>query len=166
MKKVLSFFLMAFVAVSLNGCSSSDEPISDPDPVDPTVEVTLDAITGEWILSGWSGGTLPSSSQIYLKVNGDNTFDLYQKNVNYAGVTLFEGTYTFNEANALISGKYDDGTDWSSSYTITATSNTMTWKVADGSESSTFTRQSIPAEIIDVAVPADEVRSAELFRLL
>ncbi len=160
---------MAFAAVSLNGCGGSDNgesPNPGPNP-GPTVEVTKNAISGEWVLSAWSGGTLPASTQIYLKVDGDNSFKLYQKNVNYAGVVLFQGTYTLDEANALISGKYSDGVDWGSSYSLSVTADTMKWTVSGKSESSTFTRQPIPAEIIDTAVPSgDVVRSMDLFRLL
>jgi len=171
MKKLLSFFFMAFAAVSLNGCGGSDsgespEPGPGPNP-GPTVEVTKDAISGEWVLSAWSGGALPASTQIYLKVDGDNSFKLYQKNVNYAGVVLFQGTYTLDEANALISGRYSDGVDWGSSYSLFVTANTMKWTVSGKNESSTFTRETIPAEIIDTAVPSgDVVRSMDLFRLL
>ena len=42
----------------------------------------------------------------------------------------------------------------------------MTWTVVGKNDTSTFTKKNIPADIIDIAVPADEVRSLGEFRLL
>lgn len=166
--------MSALVAVTLCNCGGSDDPVVNPNPDKPTppdpgteTEVTLANIAGEWQLTNWSGGSvIDESHTAYLKLNTDNTFDLYQVRINDQGVVLYDGTFTLDEAQALISGRYSDGVAWGASYRITLSGNTMLWTVDGTSDTSTFTKTSIPSDVIDLARPADEVRSLEELRLL
>ncbi|MEZ3443015.1 lipocalin family protein [uncultured Alistipes sp.] len=173
MKKFLCFLMSALVAVTLCNCGGGDDPVPDPNPnpgptpPGPVVEITLQNIVGEWQLTAWSGGSIIDGAHTaYLKLNADKTFDLYQVRINNQGVVLYEGTFTLDEAQALISGRYSDNVAWGASYTIALSTNAMTWTVVGKNDTSTFTKKDIPADIIDIAVPADEVRSLGEFRLL
>lgn len=165
--------MSALVAVTLCNCGGgSDDPVPDPTPNPPTppgpsIEVTLENIVGEWQLTAWSGGSvIDDAHTAYLKLNADKTFALYQVRINNQGVVLYNGTFTLDEAQALISGRYSDNVAWGASYTIGLSSSSMTWTVVGKSDTSTFTKKSIPADIINIAVPAEEVRSLDEVRLL
>ncbi len=173
MKKFLCFLMSALVAVTLCNCGGGDDPVPDPNPnpgptpPGPVVEITLQNIVGEWQLTAWSGGSIIDGAHTaYLKLNTDKTFDLYQVRINNQGVVPYEGTFTLDEAQALISGRYSDNVAWGASYTIALSTNAMTWTVVGKNDTSTFTKKNIPADIIDIAVPADEVRSLGELRLL
>lgn len=165
--------MSALVAVTLCNCGGSDDPVPDPNPnpnpvpPGPSVEVTLENIVGEWQLTAWSGGSvIDNAHTAYLKLNADKTFALYQVRINNQGVVLYNGTFTLDEAKALISGRYSDNVAWGASYTIGLSTNAMTWTVVGKSDTSTFTKKSIPADIIDIAVPVEDVRSLDEIRLL
>lgn len=166
--------MSALVAVTLCNCGGSDDPVPDPNPnpnpvpPGPSVEVTLENIVGEWQLTAWSGGSvIDNAHTAYLKLNADKTFALYQVRINHQGVVLYNGTFTLDEANAEITGRYSDNVVWGGGiYQISLSNNTMYWTVKNSSDTSTFTKKSIPADIIDIAVPIEEVRSLDEIRLL
>lgn len=163
--------MSAFVAVTLCSCGGSDEdsvptPPTPPGPDEPSVSVST--IAGEWQLTGWSEGTvIDDTHTAYLELNTDKTFSLYQVRINNAGTVLYTGTFNLDEAQALISGRYSDNVAWGATYQVTLSGNSMIWQVSGKSERSTFTKKSIPADVIASARPADEVRSLdEVIRLL
>ncbi len=171
MKKLFRFLAMAMMAVTLCNCGENEpnEP-NGPQPPQPgqEVEVTVANLSKCWELTEWSvSAEFPSDGTgIYLELKDDNTFNLYQKGVNFVGVVLFEGTYELDTNSKTITGTYRDGENWAADYTITKlTTENMIWQYEK--EISTFDMlEEIPAEIKEVAVPADEVRSTENFRFL
>ena len=63
---------------------------------------------GEWVLTEWNNSKdLPFG--IYLQLNEDNTFDLYQHTSNVLWVH-YTGTYSLN--GTTLSGVYSDGESW------------------------------------------------------
>ena len=119
---------------------------------------------GEWTLTEWnSSRDLPFG--VYISLNEDNTFDLYQHTSNVLWVH-YTGTYTFN--GSTLSGVYSDGVSWATDYTI------KYHKVADPKQISLtstgnvgiYTATTIPDTVIDQATEAVVVRSGEVKRFL
>ena len=52
---------------------------------------------------------------IYIDFDNDGKFVIYQRTDNLA-YTVFDGTYTVDTENSVISGVYSDGTTWLTSY--------------------------------------------------
>lgn len=108
-------------------------------------------IAGEWHCS-------VEECDIYLAFDPDGTFELYQK--------LGEGRYyqyngSWSTDKNIVSGTYDDGTPWGSSYEVEFDgSDKMTFSATNGSgEVNTYTRTSIPEEVRNgylVAVKGEE----------
>lgn len=174
MKKIWNIVLMATVALFACNCggggNDSDEP--GPNPNNGEVEVKKANVVGEWKLTAWSedgvkdNANFPDETHtVYAKFNSNGTFKFYQQNINFQGVVLFEGNFTLNESTKTLAGIYSDGENWGSNYTITKlTTETMTLVVENGSERSVYTKEQIPASIIESARPFEEVRSVEIPR--
>lgn len=119
---------------------------------------------GEWTLTEWnSSRDLPFG--VYISLNEDNTFDLYQHTSDVLWVH-YTGTYTLN--GSTLSGVYSDGVSWATDYTIKYN------KVADPKQISLtstgnvgiYTATTIPDTVIDQATEAVVVRSSEVKRFL
>ncbi len=54
-------------------------------------------------------------ADIYIDFGNDGKFAIYQRTEELE-FTVFNGTYTADEENSVISGVYDDGTPWLTSY--------------------------------------------------
>lgn len=174
MKKLFRFFAVAMMAITLCSCggSSNDNqtPGPGPEPEEPKgkdVEVSITNVSKIWNMTKWSPATdFPGEGQeLFLELMTDGTFNLYQKNINFSGVVLFEGNYTLDTDAKTITGKYSDGVNWASTYTITSMKdNSMQWTV--NGEISTFEyTEEIPSDIKNSAIPAADVRSESLFRM-
>lgn len=59
---------------------------------------------------------------IYIDFGEDGTFAIYQR-TGKMSYTVFKGTYTIDEENSIMTGIYDDGTPWASSYQYTKTAD-------------------------------------------
>jgi hypothetical protein len=119
---------------------------------------------GEWTLTEWnSSRDLPFG--VYISLNEDNTFDLYQHTSDVLWVH-YTGTYTLN--GSTLSGVYSDGVSWATDYTIKYN------KAADPKQISLtstgnvgiYTATTIPDTVIDQATEAGVVRSGEVKRFL
>lgn len=119
---------------------------------------------GEWVLSEWNGSKeLPMG--VYLRLNENNTFDLYQHTSNVLWVH-YSGTFSLN--GSTLSGVYSDGESWATDYTIKYN------KIADPKQillTSTdnvgiYTATTIPDAVIDQASEAVVARSGESKRFL
>lgn len=159
MKKLL-YTAIAFL--SIMGCKGPNTegpgPGPEPTPPAPPVEETLASkITGEWHCT-----VSDIDADIYLSLSSDSTFELYQK-VGEGAHRLYRGTWTLDEDAARLSGKYNDGNAWASSYDVAVSEdkNSMTLTSADTStdEEQTYRRESIPSDVKEGCVV--EVRSAE-----
>ena len=120
---------------------------------------------GDWALTDWHG-TTDLSLGVYLSLNEDNTFVLYQ---HFSDVLWekYEGTYTLS-GNTL-SGVYSDGVKWAD-YTIKYNNGEkkqikLTRK-GDAEDVSIYTATDIPAEVVDNATAPAAVRSTERKRFL
>lgn len=152
MKRLAYIFIALMMAA---GCGEKDVPVTPvgPDtPVDPPVkeETLAEKVTGEWhcVISD-------IDADIYLSLASDSTFELYQK-VGEGSHRLYRGTWTIDEANKTLNGKYNDGTSWGSSYeaTVSEDKNSMTLapKNVSQKEEQVYRKEAIPALVKDGCV--------------
>lgn len=80
--------------------------------------VTNNGIFGGWHIKSYCGTA--SNTDIYMQLNEDNSFLLYQR-TNSPTYTAYKGTFAIS--NNTISGSYDDGTQWASNYTYSIDGN-------------------------------------------
>lgn len=71
---------------------------------------------------------------IYLTLNDDDTFVLYQREEEYP-LEVFEGMYNYDVATRVISGTYSDNVPWASTYTVSMSGEDMVWRSTSGEES-------------------------------
>lgn len=145
MKKILKYALSAVLTtvcglslVSCNGTSDSKEE----NPID---------VTGEWELSKVETKSVKigdESVTVYVKFDG-GTFTLYQV-LGKGRPRKYTGTYTLSDN--LLSGKYSDGSNWGSSYTVSASGSTLNLAQTGGKEIDSFRKTNIPQDIVDQAI--------------
>lgn len=93
----------------------------------------------------WHSVTLSAEGDIYLKFEDDKTFEIYQQ-IGDGRHKLYRGTW--NLENNLLTGRYNDGEDWASAYTVTMHDKFLTLVSAnDAAEESVFEKTEIPAEV-------------------
>ena len=121
---------------------------------------------GEWVLTEWNGSKeLPLA--VYMSLNEDNTFDLYQHTTNVLWVH-YEGTFSLK--GTTLTGTYSDGSSWNE-YTIKYKDSTETKQIkltrkGDSEDVAIYTATTIPDAVIDQATEAVVVRSGEIKRFL
>jgi hypothetical protein len=125
-------------------------------------KLTIERLEGVWKLQSWTGeaqnpdGTSYTFSDlvyVYVVLNADNTFTLYQ-NIGYAGAVKLTGSCQLTSSE--ISGYYHTGvagmTSWSDSYLVSnVTTSTMTWTAThDANDVQQFVKVLyVPQEVID-----------------
>ena len=93
----------------------------------------------------WHSTQLPVDGEIYLNFVEDKTFELFQQ-IGEGKYRLYRGTWNL-EGN-LLTGKYNDGEDWSAAYTIEITDQTLSMTSSNtAAEVSVYTKAEIPAEV-------------------
>lgn len=121
---------------------------------------------GEWVLTEWnSWKDLPMG--VYLRLNEDGTFDLYQHTLSVLWVH-YEGTFSLN--GSTLSGVYSDGTNWAE-YTIKYYNEAEPKQIkltrkSDTTDVSIYTATEIPTNVTDQATEATQVRSIVLEKFL
>lgn len=119
---------------------------------------------GEWVLTKWNGSDeLPFG--VYMRLNEDNTFDLYQHTSNVLWVH-YTGTYSLN--GTTLSGVYSDGENWAKSYTIMYSKQAEPKQIMlhSSNDEGIYTETTIPDAVIDQATDAVVARSSEGERFL
>lgn len=143
MKKILS----AILAVSLMflcscGGKVNPDPGPDPKPVPGKVDVT-----GCWELTSVATKSATVGSQtvdVYLSFSSGK-FEIYQRTGTSPRYYKYTGTYTLKDN--VLSGKYDDGKDWSATYGVSVSSSTLT--LTASKETDTYIKiSSIPSGLL------------------
>lgn len=136
MKKILNIMIAA-VAICFAAACQKEEVVKDN--VDP-------AIVGEWHLSTVEvdGAVQKYAYDVYLIINNDCTFELYQKSGTQTRYTKFTGTCK-SEGNVL-SGVYSSGVAWGSSYSAIVSGGMLVLTSADGVEIQEYTKESLSQE--------------------
>ena len=121
---------------------------------------------GEWTLTEWNGSKeLPMG--VYLRLNENNTFDLYQHTFSVLWIH-YEGTFSLN--GTTLTGTYSDGTAWHE-YTIQYANNETPKQIKltrkdDSEDVAIYTATEIPANVTDQATEATQVRSIVVEKFL
>lgn len=162
----ISKIFLAVVALFAVACTNNNSDGNEGGVTDTTKWIEEGSVIGDWKLTHWANKE-ESALQVYLSLNEDGSFDLYQR--IYSVVWLhYEGTFTLE--NNTLSGVYSDGKPWKKSYSVSYAEETPTRiRLIDQSDSadiSIYTEGAIPSEIIDEAQPAVNVRSVALDRFL
>ena len=89
--------------------------------------------------------------EVYVEFMADKSFNLYQK-IGQGRHRHFTGTWSVS--GDVLSGLYADGTEWGSSYAVEFSGmDAMKLTAKNGSkEVMTYTRETIPAEVLEGSV--------------
>lgn len=118
---------------TLGGCEKKEKAIS---------------VVGEWELIGYQIVTKSiqigdETMEVYLKFNEDNSFAIYQK-LGYGRHVEYTGNWTLTEK--VLSGKYSDGSQWATTYTIAIEEgNLVMTEDKTGTEKYTYSPCTIPS---------------------
>ena len=122
-------YLLAVAIVALAGCEK------EPDSKDHTC-----VVCGQW-----RGDALSAEVGIYMDFLCDGTFELYQKMGN-GDFELRRGKW--NLENGLLSGTYNDGEAWATSYDASVSGDTLTLVAkSEGNETNSYKKCEIPAGV-------------------
>ena len=121
---------------------------------------------GEWVLTEWNGSAeLPMG--VYLRLNEDNTFDLYQHTLSVMWAH-YSGTFSLN--GTTLTGTYSDGTDWAEySIKYNEKANPKQIKLtrkSDSSDVAVYTATEIPDEVTDQANEVTRSCSVDIEKFL
>lgn len=162
--KFAKIFIVAIIALlGVTACGDPNNSTGGGND-DPTSEWSDNGSPiGEWVLTEWNGSKeLPFG--VYIRFNEDNTFDLYQHTYTVLWVH-YTGTFSLN--GSTLNGVYSDGEKWNQ-YTIKYNSETNQIRLtnSDKNEEGIYSATTIPAEIIEDATEAVNVRSVEFDKFL
>ena len=136
MQRVKKYLLLLTCVAALFGC---DIPTPDPTPADKPVQ-----LESCWHLVKYYGVAV--DADIFIDFGEDGKFVIYQRTEELT-YTVFNGTYTADKENGVVSGVYDDGTPWLCDYNyVVDTENkllTMT-NVDNSSEVSVYESSEVP----------------------
>lgn len=105
-------------------------------------ELTLEEkMTGDWHCTAVS-----VDAEIYVTFTAEKTFNLYQQ-IGEGAYRLYNGTWSLD--GSTLTGKYNDGTSWATSYEVVSTDEDTLTLTAEGI-SETYKRISggIPEEVL------------------
>ena len=84
-------------------------------------------------------------ADIYIDFANEGKFVIYQRTESLE-YTVFNGTYTIDEENSVVSGVYDDGTKWLCDYSYVVEDKTLTLTNVDNpSEVAVYEESEVPA---------------------
>ena len=142
MKKII--YILAAAAL-LAACSEKENPGNTNggnEEEGGNIELTLEQ---QKLIGEWHSTTLAIDGDIYLHFAEDKTFDMYQQ-IKEGAHRLYRGTWDL--AEGLLTGRYNDGEDWAASYHVEMNETTMTLvSDNDAAEQSVFKKEPIPSEI-------------------
>ena len=126
-------------ALMLTASCGEKENTGNGEKKEPTFE---DRFCKEW--HSYQMMTL-DIADIYLDFSNDGTFEMYQK-IGEGAYRLYRGTWSLD--GNMLSGKYNDGEDWSAVYEICISDKFMTMTSQnDAAEENVFEECTIPEEV-------------------
>lgn len=153
MKKLAISTILGAALALLCSCGSSTKEATDPIPA-----TSCALVAGDWHLTAVAGES-PAGFDIYMRLDKSGKFEMYQQ-LQTIRYTKYTGTFQF--ADGVMSGRYDDGEAWKSAYTavLNAKRTTLTLTSATATDNvSVFTREAIPAEVFDHLASDDTSRT-------
>ena len=135
MKKIFNIMIAA-VAICLTAACQKEEI---KDSVNP-------ALVGEWHLSTVEvdGAVQNYPYDVYLTINGDCTFELYQKSGTQMRYTKFTG-FCKSEGK-ILSGTYSSGKEWGDAYNAEVAGDTLILTSSDGVEIQEYVKEALSQE--------------------
>ena len=99
----------------------------------------------EKLYGEWHSTSLTVNGDVYISFTEAKTFELYQQ-IGEGAYRLYRGTWNLEED--ILTGKYNDGENWASAYSITIEDNklTMTSKT-DAEEVMTYVAETVPENV-------------------
>ena len=136
MKKIINI-MFAAVAICFTAACQKEEG---------TKVIVDPAIVGEWHLSTVEvdGAVQTYPYDVYLSLNSDGTFELYQKSGTQVRYTKYTGTCT--SEGQVLSGVYSSGTPWGDSYTAIVSGGLLVLTSSDNVEVQEYTKESLSEE--------------------
>ena len=130
------------------------------------VNPLIKGMVGQWKMtkSPLRTSTTKDRIEIYVEFKADNTFELYQRNLNEPiYFDHYSGTYLITED--IVTGKYSDGKSWGAANGYKTELNmagelSMT-NVDVVDDITVYAKSEIPAEVISAATRAAVVEAAE-----
>ena len=140
MKRILSI-LITIAALSAAASCQKEE----------VMDTVASSLVGEWHLTETEtdGIVIDHLTDVYLTINADCTFLIYQKSGDQTRYTVFTGTC--KSVNNVFSGIYSDGSSFGCDYEFFVEGDTLTLSTADGIEVQTWTKESLDQEDKDNA---------------
>ena len=136
-KHLLKVACILAVLAGMTSCEGYEVPTGKPEE---SIELTRC-----WHLVSIYGAQV--EADIHIDFGKDGKFAIYQRTEELT-YTVFNGTYTADEATSVISGVYDDGTEWLTSYNyvVDKEAKTLTLtSVNNPSEVSVYEPSKVPA---------------------
>lgn len=110
----------------------------------------------EQIIGDWHSTSISVDGDIYLSFAEDNTYEMYQK-IGDGAYRLYRGTW--NIAEGVLTGKYNDGEDWAAAYDASIDKAVLTLVSRnEAAEVSVYASCEIPQEVktgCEVVVKSD-----------
>ncbi len=133
------------------------QPVVPPTPPEPAEKKLAELIPGEWHCEA-----ADMSADIYVDFASDGNFELYQM-VGEGSYRLYRGTWSVDEDKKMLTGKYNDGEEWGSGYSVSLSEDekSMTLESTEGAVKNSYTRTEIPAEVKENCIVV--VKSAGVF---
>ena len=106
-------------------------------------------VVGSWELTSFNDATNEAKPRVYIALNDNGTFDLYQQFKSVEWVH-YKGTYTFD--GTLLSGEYQDGKAWGAAYSVEFAVNPARMRLtrSNGTDISIYTAiEEIPEAVVD-----------------
>lgn len=120
MKRFFTILMVFAAALVFGSCQKERQTLSS------------ESLIGIWHLSSIDGDPVGTKSfsdsqglSVWIEFKADS-FDLYQRASQNVSYSHYSGTWSL--AGKVLSGKYSDGTPWSSTYEVTLEGDTLTLK--------------------------------------
>ena len=108
--------------------------------------------------------TFSVKAEIYVTFTAEKTFNLYQQ-IGEGAYRLYNGTWSLD--GSTLSGKYNDGTSWATSYEVaSADDNTFTLTAEGVSETYGRVSGGIPEEVLASCVTVVKSEDTEVLPFL
>ena len=139
MKKALNIIIgLAAIAMTMISCQKEE-----------LTKGSVDAsIVGEWHLNEVTveGTAVMEGIDVYLCINSDCTFELYQKSGTQS-VRYDKYTGTCRTEDGILTGVYSNGKPWGGKYVFKATADVLTLKTTNLLEEQKYQKTLIPSEV-------------------
>jgi len=131
LRYIISAAAIIFMAAACSKNNTDSTPYIDP------------SVIGEWHLTGASseGSAIYDDLDVYMTLNPDCTFELYQKSGTQTRYDKYTGI--FHMTDEEITGTYADGSPWGSKYIASVSGDTLTLCTTDMMEVQTYKREAL-----------------------